>query len=176
MSKNERIFLGAFAGAHGVHGDVRIKAFTQNPRDIAAYGPVTTEAGSATFTLTVKKTIKGDFVLARAPEITSREMAESLKGTKFYVARSALPDAEEDEFYVEDLIGLTAQKTDGTPFGRVKAVHNFGAGDILELVDIPERKGTLMVAFTLAAVPTVDLDASEITIADDALGEDETPD
>lgn len=164
----KRVCLGAFAGAHGVKGDVKIKAFTQKPEAIAAYGPVETECG-ARFTLSVIRVLKDDQVLARAPEIKSREDTIALKGERFYVDRQALPPPDEDEFYLDDLVGLIAFDETGAPMGAVKAVYNFGAGDVIELMDIPGIDGPRLVAFTKESVPGVDLDAGRITVRRDAV-------
>lgn len=159
-----RSCLGAFAGAHGVKGDVKIKAFTETGEAVATYGPVESEDGAQTFTLTVIKTLNDGFVLARAPEIQTREAAQALKGERFYVDRAALPPPDEDEYYLDDLVGLGAQDENGKPFGVVRAVYNFGADDLLEIGDIPDIKGVRLIPFTKANVPAVDLGAGEITV------------
>ena len=155
-----RICLGAIAGAHGVRGLVRIKSFTAAPRDIAAYGPLEDEAGTRRFEIAVKGETKG-LVLAALAGVGDRDAAEALKGTRLYVERAALPPPEdEEEYYHADLIGLRAETPDGTGLGRVVAVHNFGAGDLLEL-ERPD--GTeLLLPFTKAAVPAVDLAAGRL--------------
>jgi len=173
---SKRICLGAFAGAHGVKGEAKIKTFTEAPENIAAYGPVTSEDGKLRFTLTRVKALKDGFVLVRAPEIKSREDAEALKGVRLYVDRSVLPAPDEDEFYLDDLVGLAAADEDGASLGAVSAVYNFGAGDLLELADIPGVKGVTLVPFTKEAVPAVDLAARRLTIARAALaGEEQGP-
>lgn len=159
-----RVCLCAIAGAFGVKGDLRLKAFTENPTDIGAYGPLTSEDGARTFTLSNVRLQKGDMVAARAKEVTNREAALALKGVRLYVDRAVLPDPEEDEFYIEDLVGLTAVHVDGRPMGRVKAVLNHGAGDILELVDIPGVKGVMLVPFTKEAAPDIDIAKGEVTV------------
>lgn len=172
MSSGARSCLGAFAGAHGVKGAAKIKTFTQAPENIAAYGPVTSEDGARQFTLKLLKVLNDGIALVSAPEIASREDAESLKGVRLYVDRDALPAPDEDEFYLDDLVGLHAFDEDGAPLGVVKAVYNFGAGDVLELSDIPGVNGGRLVPFTKAAVPQVDLKNSRITISANALSED----
>lgn len=173
---NRRICLGAFAGAHGVKGAVQIKSFTKTPEDIGAYGPVETEDSGRIFTLTVIRTLKAGLVLATAPEVASREDAQALKGTRIYVDRNSLPDPEPDAFYHEDLIGLDAIDEAGEPMGRIKAVYNFGAGDLLELEAIPGVKGLRLVPFTKEAAPIIDLTAGRVTIMRAALeaGDEDT--
>lgn len=165
---SKRVCLGAFAGAHGVKGDARIRTFTAAPENIADYGPVTSENGGRRFTLHVIKVLTDNFVLARAPEIKSREDAEALRGTKLYVERSALPEPVDDEYYLDDLIGLTAVDETGAPMGSVRAVYNFGAGDLLELENIPDVKGVRLVSFTRDAVPRVNLAEGRVTVRRDA--------
>ncbi|MCK5749551.1 MAG: 16S rRNA processing protein RimM [Oricola sp.] len=171
----DRACLGAFAGAHGVKGDARIKTFTETPESVADYGPVETEDGKRRFTLKIVKLLKDGFVIARAPEIASREDAEALKGVRLYVDRSALPAPDEDEFYLDDLAGLKAFDEAGAALGAVKAVYNFGAGDLIELSGIPGVKGARLVPFTKEAVPEVDLSAGRITVARVFVEQEENP-
>ena len=160
----KRVCLGAFAGAHGVKGDTLVKTFTETPKNVATYGPVETEDGARSFAFQFLREHKPGFVIVRAPEITSREDAAALKGVRFYVNRAALPEPDEDEFYLDDLVGLRAQDETGADAGRVAVVHNFGAGDLIELGDIPGVAGARIVAFTKAAAPIVDLAGGRITI------------
>jgi len=162
---DRRVCLGAIAGAHGVRGAMRIKTFTETPEGVAAYGPVESEDARRRFTLSILRTQADGVVIAGAPEVTNREDAQSLKGVRLYVARDALPAPDEDEFYLDDLVGLAAVDETGAPRGRVAAVYNFGAGDLLELRGAPGEKGARLVPFTRAAVPAVDLDAHCITVA-----------
>lgn len=161
---NKRVCIGAFAGAHGVKGVAKVKTFTETPENIAAYGPVSTEDATRSFTLSFIRTIASDLALVSAPEIESREDAESLKGVRLYIERAQLPTPAEDEFYFEDLIGLDVFDGDGAPAGKVKAVFDFGAGELLELEKIPGRKGTLVIPFTKTLVPNIDIAAGRITI------------
>lgn len=144
----KRVCLGAFAGAHGVRGDVLIKTFTQTPENIAAYGVVESEDRAQKYTLTYLRDAKPGFIVARVEEIKTREDAIALKGMRFYVSREALPKPEKDEYYLEDLVGLKLIDEDGTPTGVVSAVHNFGAGDVIEVKNVPEMKGVHLLAFT----------------------------
>ncbi|MBI1365049.1 MAG: 16S rRNA processing protein RimM [Alphaproteobacteria bacterium] len=170
MTDNKRICLGAIAGAHGVRGEFKVKTFTDSAEDIAAYGPVKT-AGGRSLSLKIVRILKPDLVIARAAEILSRNDAEPLKGERLYVDRAALPATDEDEFYVEDLIGLCAQTAGGAPLGRVGAVYNFGAGDVIELESVPGAKGTVMLPFTKEAIAAVDLAGGILTVAAAALEE-----
>jgi len=165
MSGEKRVCLGVFAGAHGVHGHAKVRSFTEDPAAIARYGPVTSEDARLVFTLKLIRMLKPTVALVSAPEINSREDAQALSGTKLFIPRERLDPPEEDEFYFEDLIGLSAIAEDGTDLGHVAAVHNFGAGDILELRQIPGHKGSHMVPFTREAVPTLCLKTQSLTIA-----------
>jgi len=175
----DRVCVGAIAGARGLKGEVRIKSFTADPDDVAAYGPVTTEDGSRSFRVTVTARAKG-LVIARLEGIGGRDEAEALKGTRLYVPKSALPEPEEGVYYHADLIGLKAETRDGAPLGTVKAVHNFGAGDIIEIAGTDEDNRELMVPFTRDAVADVDMENGRIVVAPpemlDAGGEGENED
>ncbi len=170
-AKPKRVCLGAFAGAHGVKGEAIVKTFTEAPENVASYGPVQTEDGARSFTLRFLRAGKPGFAIVAAPEIASREDAQSLKGVRVFVDRAALPAPAEDEFYLDDLVGLDAVDETGAPAGRVVAVHNFGAGDILELGDIPGLSGARMIPFTKEAAPALDLDAGRITVLRQAIEE-----
>lgn len=172
----KRICLGVFAGAHGVKGAAQVRTFTERPENIGEYGPVETEDGARRFTLTVIRALKPGLVLATAPEIESREDALSLKGQPLFVDRDRLPAPEDDAFYLEDLVGLAAQDENGETLGKIKAVHNFGAGDILELHGVPGVKSGRLIPFTRENAPTIDLDAGLIVIMRAALQDDVDPD
>jgi 16S rRNA processing protein RimM len=166
-----RICLGAFAGAHGVRGEVKVKTFTETEDGVARYGPVESEDASRRFKLTFMRAPKPGFALVRAEGIGTREEAAALTGVRFYVGRDQLGDAAADEFFVEDLVGLVARDETGAELGQVAAVHNFGAGDVIELKSAPARAGAVMVPFTRDAVPEVDIKAGCVTIARAALAE-----
>ncbi len=161
---DKRVCLGAIAGAHGLRGDVRIKTFTAEPLDISAYGPLQTEDGAQSFMVMTVKPGKGDTVIARLQGLVERDRAEALKGERLYVNRKALPPPDDDEFYYEDIIGLNAVHIDGRSLGRVRAVFNHGAGDLLELVDIPGVKGARLIPFTRDCVPAVDISSGRVEI------------
>ncbi len=161
-AKSEKVCLGVIAGAHGVRGLVKIKSFTEAPEDIAAYGPLCDETGQRRFVIKVKGRAKG-LVLAELDGVHDRDQAQALHGLQLYVERDALPRLDEDEtFYQADLIGLAAEDPEGRPLGRVVAVPNFGAGDLLEVLD-PERVSQFY-PFTRAVVPEVDLDGGRVVI------------
>lgn len=139
-----------------------MQSFTQEPDDIAAYAPLTDETGERVFALRVVGRHK-DQLIARIDGVDDRTAAEALGKVGLYVPRAVLPATGEDEFYYADLIGLAAELTDGTALGTVRAVHDFGAGDVVEL-RTPEG-ADLMVPFTRAVVPVVDLAGRRIVIA-----------
>jgi 16S rRNA processing protein RimM len=159
--QQKRVCLGVITGAQGVRGAVRIKSFTADPADIAAYGPVEDESGERRLDLRLVGAAKG-VLIAKLHGVDDRDRAEALRGLRLYLAREALPPPGEDEYYHADLIGLDAALVDGTPIGRVRAVHDFGAGDTLE-IDRPEGP-PVMVPFTRAIVPIVDLDAGRLVL------------
>lgn len=176
MSKGEnRVCLGAFSGAHGVKGEALIKTFTERSENIASYGDVTSEDGKRSFSLKFIRETKPGLALVSAPEITSREDAQSLKGVRLYVPRAALPAPEADEFYMDDLVGLVATDETGKTAGTVTAVHNFGAGDLIELKKIPGVKGARLIPFTKDAVPDVNIDGGRIVVARAAIEIQDNP-
>ncbi len=154
MPRPEKVCLGTIVGVHGVQGVVRIKSFTADPADVAAYGAVSDESGARRFAVTVLGQARGA-VLARLSGVADRDAAEALRGVRLYVPRAALPTTKEDEFYHADLIGLPVETKEGAPLGTVRAVHNFGAGDILELRGDDGHE--LLLPFSDAAVPEIDL-------------------
>ena len=156
----ERLCIGVVAGVHGVRGALRIKAFTADPADLTSYGALTTEAGQ-TWRLKGASVDPKGVVTAKIDGVEDRNQAEALKGTKLYIERGALPEADEDEFYIADLIGLPAENPTGEPLGIIKAVYNFGAGDVVE---VSGERGEILVPFTLKAVPVVDVKARRVVI------------
>ena len=157
-----KVCVGQFAGAHGVRGLVKVKSFTEDPEAVASYGPLSDERGARRYTLTLQGTMK-DLFLVRVDGIATREQAQELTGVRLYVDRSALPETEdEDEFYHADLIGLRAELADGAVYGVVKALYDFGAGDVLE---IRTESGSLeMLPFTKACVPVVDVKGGRVVV------------
>jgi len=157
----ERVLVGAIAGAHGVRGQLRIKSFTDDPAAVAAYGPVSDESGQRQFKLIVTGQAKGG-VIARIDGVADRTAAEALRGLRLYVDRAVLPPPESGEYYRVDLIGLRAELADGSLYGRIANVEDYGAGDILE---IARPDGTVeLLPFSDRAVPVVDLAAGRAVI------------
>ncbi|HEY8615262.1 ribosome maturation factor RimM [Phenylobacterium sp.] len=154
MDKPNLILVGRVAGAFGVKGDVRITSYTADPMALLEYRTLQREDGSAALTLTSGRPDKAG-VVARAVEIETREQAEALRGLKLFIPRDALPEPEEDEFYVTDLIGLSVETPEGEPLGRIRTVQDFGAGDLLEVQ--PPEGASWWLPFTREAVPEVRL-------------------
>lgn len=160
--KERRILLGQIVTAHGIRGEVLVRSYAADPADIASYGPLSDESGKRQFQLCiVRVTDKG--VIARVDGIADRTAAEALRGQSLFISRSKLPNAGASEFYHADLIGLDAVRPDGSRFGTVRAVHNFGAGDLLEIT-LADGASSEFVPFTDACVPRVDLDTGTITV------------
>tara|TARA_R110000751_G_scaffold129225_1_gene231275 strand:- start:438 stop:950 length:513 start_codon:yes stop_codon:yes gene_type:complete len=160
VSKDELVCVGAISGAYGVKGEVRIKSFCAAPEDIEAYSPLTDETGARSFSLAIVHSVKNGFVV-RIAEVATKEEADALKGVTLHAHRDQLPSLPDDEFYHADLVGLTVVDTGGTELGRVKSVQNHGAADLLE-VALPDSSATVLLPFTQAAVPTVDLASGRI--------------
>ena len=157
----KRVCVGAVGAAHGVRGAVRIKSFTTKPEDIARYGPLEDESGERHFTLRITGAAKG-VLIAQLSGVADRNRAEALRGLRLYLPRAALPPPQDDEYYHADLIGLDAVLSDGTPLGQVRAVHDFGAGDTLEIAR--PAGPPAMVPFTKTVVPEVDLTAGRLVL------------
>jgi 16S rRNA processing protein RimM len=156
------ILVGQVAGAFGVKGEVRITAYTEDAKSLLAYGPLLREDGSPALTLTAGRPAKGSLI-ARAAEVESREAAQGLRGLRLYVPRDALPPAEDECFYITDLIGLAALSPQGESLGRIKGVNDFGAGDLLE-IEPPDGGATWWSPFTRAAVPQVRLEEGVVVV------------
>ncbi|MCE7030690.1 ribosome maturation factor RimM [Jiella avicenniae] len=161
------VLLAVIGGAHGIRGECRVKSFTEEPEAFGRYGPLFDAKGNR-YTVKAARPQK-NVLLVRFAEVADRNHAERLNGTELFVDRSVLPEPEDDdEFYLEDLIGLEARTSDGEIVGRIVAVHDFGAGDILELA--PLKGPTVMIPFSEAAVPELDLDAGFILVDPRAAG------
>jgi 16S rRNA processing protein RimM len=157
-----RICVAQIGAAHGIRGEVRLRAFARDPEGLMRYGPLVTEDGTRTILIESLRPAKDGFV-ARLAGVDDRNGAEALRNVELYVTRAQLPPAEEDEFYLADLVGLAAVHVDGTPLGRIVSVPNYGAGDLLEIA--PEEGGApVLVPFTKRAVPQVDLAQGRVTV------------
>ena len=159
----DRICVARIDGPHGIGGEVKVKSFTADPLAVKDYGPLQSEDGSASFEIETVRAAKGHLV-ARLRGVADRDAAERLRNVRLFVPRERLPAAGADEFYHADLIGLVAVTPEGIEIGTVVAVHDFGAGDILELKPRAGRM-TLMLPFTEMFVPNVDLADRRIVVA-----------
>jgi 16S rRNA processing protein RimM len=156
-----RICIARIGAAHGVRGAVKLWTFTEDPLAVKAYGPLVTKDGARWFEVATAREAKGHLV-ATLKGIATREEAERLNGIELYIARDKLPATDDDEYYHADLIGLDAVSSANEPLGRVIAIHNFGAGDIIEIA--PPQGATMLLPFTNAVVPRVDLKAGRVVI------------
>ncbi len=165
------ICVARIGAAHGVRGAVKLWTFTEDPLAVKRYGPLVTKDGAQSFEVATAREAKGHLV-ATLKGIATREEAERLNGLELYIAREKLPEPEQDEYYHADLIGLAAVDTANAPLGRVIAIHNFGAGDIIEIA--PPQGATMLLPFTHAVVPTVDLEGGRVVIElpDEIAGDD----
>ena len=155
----QRICLGVIVGVKGVRGEVRIKTFTEDPADVASYGPLTSKDGRS-FKVQVVGFHQG-VVIAKLNGVADRNAAEALKGVELFVDRAKLPAPEDGSFYYADLIGLAAELTDGTALGQVTAVDNFGTGDVMEITR--DDGQTAFVPFNPSVVANVDLAARKVS-------------
>ncbi len=155
--------VAAVVGAHGVKGDVKLRSFTGDPEACLSYGPLYDAAG-AEILEPVSSRQAGDHLVVTTRPVRSREDWLAMKGTLLHVPRSQMPETQEDEFYFDDLTGLTVEHTTGAALGKVKSVQNFGSDDLLEIV-APDGRAAYFIPFTKAAVPVVDLTGGRL-IAD----------
>lgn len=162
MPDQNRICVGAIAGSFGVQGEVRLKSFCVEPEAITSYGPLFSEDGTTSYKVKLTRPVAGGLG-ARIAGVETKEQADALRGISLYADRDKLPSLPDDEFYHADLIGLEARDTGGVFLGTVLMVHNHGAGDLLEIMG-PGLKAALLLPFTLAVVPTVDLLAKRIVV------------
>ena len=158
----QRVCVAQIGAPHGVRGEVRIKSFTADPMALADYGALTSEDGTRSFEIAALRPAK-EVLVARLAGIDDRSAAEALRNLRLYVPRDRLPAADEDEFYHADLIGLAAVREDGTPIGRVTALHNFGAGDVIEITPLGSGD-SVMLPFTETTVPKVDFEKKQVVV------------
>jgi 16S rRNA processing protein RimM len=158
---NDRVLLGEIGAAQGLKGEVRLRSYTHDPAAIARYGALDDEHGRPIEIESLRVTPKA--LIVRIKGVTTREGAEALANTKLYIARSRLPERDEEEWYHADLIGLAVVNAGGAPIGTVIAVQNFGAGDLIEIK--PSAGGpTVLVPFTRDAVPEVDVEGGRLVL------------
>ncbi len=157
---SDLICVGTVVGSYGVRGEIRLKSYCAVPEDIESYSPLTDEGGEGRYPLILTRAIKNGFA-ANLGGIETKEQADAIKGLRLFAHRDQLPSLPDDEFYHADLVGLEVYDTGGTLLGQVKSVQNHGASDLLEIHG-SGIKGTVLLPFTLAAVPTVDLGQGRI--------------
>lgn len=164
---NDRVIVGAIGGSFGVHGEVRLKSFCADPAAIAEYTPLYAEDGRAFAQVILTGQMKNGFT-ARLDGVVTKEDADALRNVSLYAERAVMPSLPDDEYYYADLIGMTVLDTGGTTLGTVRHVMDHGAGDLLEIA-VPTQAETVLLPFTRAAVPTVDM-ATRRIIADPPAG------
>ena len=158
-----RVLLGIVAAPHGVRGLVRIRSFTEDPMDIAAYGELSDETGKKQYRVEALSAVKGA-VLARIEGVADRTAAEAVRGLRLYVERERLPATGEREWYEADLIGLAAVGRDGRDWGKVMAFHDFGAGRTMEVSGGSASRQSVMLPFTDEAVPEIDIEGGKVVV------------
>jgi 16S rRNA processing protein RimM len=156
------ILLGVVTGVHGLKGEVRVKTFTESPDGLSAYGALRAADGDV-FTIADARAVKTGEAIVRFNGISTREQAEALKGVELHVARDVLPETGHEEFYHADLVGLRAEDEAGRAVGFVRAIHNFGAGDVIEIAR--DDGGNVLLPFTRRVVPLVDVAGQRIVVA-----------
>lgn len=165
MNNKQHILLGEITGAHGIRGEVLVRSYTAAPEAIADYGALTDEKGGAALTLKVLRLTPKGALIARVKGVSDRNGAEALKGRKLYVARTAMPEPDDDDdFYYADLIGLAVIDEQSNLLGKIIAVQNYGAGDLLE-VHMAVTNKIELISFTKACVPHVDIKAQRVTVS-----------
>ena len=159
----ERICVARIGAAHGIRGEVKLWSFTEDPAAVANYGPLETQDGTRRFEIEAMRPAKDHFV-ARIAGVSDRDAAEKLRNLELYIPRAQLPKIDEDDtFYHVDLVGLDAVTPDGVQIGTVHALHNFGAGDIIEIAPVGGGE-PLMLPFNDTTVPKIDLAAKQIVV------------
>jgi len=167
---DRHVVLGIITSAHGIRGEVKLKSFTEDPEAIVGYGPLETAAGG-TLEISALKPSKNGFI-ARIKGVTDRNQAEALRGTELRVDRDKLPEPPEGEFYHADLVGLKAETSSGEPYGNVVAVHDFGAGDLVE-IQLTGSSKTELIAFTAETVPAIEIANGRIIVVPPVEDEEE---
>lgn len=151
----ERVAIGVITGAQGIRGQLKVKSFTDNPLDLTAYGPLLNKDGTKRFDLSIDAESKGGLVVS-IKGIKDRNAAELMRGTELFVVKARLPEADDEEFYYADLVGLEVRSAEGVKLGEITAVHNFGASDVVEIRLLESGKKELF-PFTKAVFPEVNI-------------------
>ncbi|MDA5192726.1 ribosome maturation factor RimM [Govanella unica] len=168
------VCLGQVTGAIGVRGEIRVKSFTTDPKSLQSYGALTVLPGGETMDFKLLRVVK-DGLAMRAEGVTDRDAAEALRGKRLYVPRARLPEPDEDDFYHADLIGLRVEDAAGQELGHIRAVHDFGAGDVLDVAAVAGGQG-FMLPFTREAVTLVDIKGGRIVaVPPEPATEDDRP-
>ena len=171
MRPDRLVLVGVLGAPQGVRGEIRVKSFTGDPRAIGAYGALTDAAERRLFAIERLKPLKDDLLIVKLRGVESREAAQALTGVELFARRAQLPPPADEEYYLADLVGLEACSRDGARIGRVERVMNYGAGDILEIA--PDEGGeTLLLPFSRAVAPIIDLEGGRIVIEPPAMIED----
>ena len=163
--------MGVIGAPRGVKGEVRVKSYTGDPKAIAGFGPLTDAAGRRRFAIERLSPAKDDLLIVKLKGVETREAAAALNGMELFARRGQLPPPAEEEYYLADLVGLEAVTSEGTSLGRVKGVMNYGAGDILEIAP-DQGDETLLLPFTKAVAPVVDVEGGRIVVEPPAAIED----
>ncbi len=163
MDADRLVRMGVFGAPHGVKGEIRVKSYAGAPEAIAAYGPLTDSDRKRVFAFERLRPLKDDMLVVKLAGVTTREAAEALTGVEIFARRGQLPPPSEDEFYWADLVGLEAVTREGLSLGRVAALSNHGAGDILEIAPANGGEPRLL-PFTKAVAPEIDFGAGRIVI------------
>ena len=157
------VAVGIFGAPHGVRGEIRVKSYTADPSALGAYGELTDASGARRFKIVARRPLKDDMVVVRLDGVGDRDAAAKLTGVELFARRENMPAPEEDEFYHADLVGLRAETPEGEDIGHVVGLANYGGGDILEIA--PARGGeTLLLPFSKAVAPTIDIAKGKIII------------
>jgi 16S rRNA processing protein RimM len=167
------IALGVFGAPQGVRGELRIKSYTAEPKAVAGYGPLTDRRGQRAFVIESVRSLKDEMLVARIAGVSTREAAAALTGAELFARREQLPPPDADEFYYDDLVGLEAVTREGELLGRIVALNNYGAGDILEIAR--DAGGTMLLPFTKAVAVEIDFARGLIVIEPPREVEGEAP-
>jgi 16S rRNA processing protein RimM len=171
MRAERLVLVGVIGAPRGVKGEVRVKSYTGDPKAVGGFGPLTDAAGRRRFAIERLRPLKDDLLIVKLEGAETREAAAALNGMELFARRDQLPPPDEEEYYLADLVGLEAVTREGTRLGRVRGVMNYGAGDILEIAP-DQGDGTLLLPFTKAVAPVVDIEGGRMVVEPPAAIED----